>query len=89
MGDSDLFFIINASYPAFFKNNPKFPPQFDDVSNPVNGEIVDMLNLLEAGALVPVKGPVLTTKIFSFSKASTQGFTLSLIILAAIILPPR
>ena len=48
----------NPVVPCFLE---KFPPQLDDAKRFVRGDRVEILNLLELGAPVPVSGPVVTT----------------------------
>ena len=56
---------------------------------PVCGERVEMLNLLELGAPVPVRGPVEMTIMFSGSSGFSLPVKLSYMIFEAIALPPR
>ncbi len=88
-GSGDLPVIMIPSYPAFLRFNPKFPPQLDDAKRFVSGDKVEILNLLELGAPVPVSGPVVTTSGLSGENGRTSGPTVSDIILAAMIFPPR
>ena len=49
---------------------------------------METLNLLELGAPVPVRGPVVITSIFSSEKGFVLLFRLSPSIFAAIVFPP-
>ena len=67
----------------------KPPPQFEDVSIPVSGDIVLTLKRDDDGHPVPLSGPLEMTITFS-SPSGSMGFVMkSLRILAARILPPR
>ena len=80
---------MTASYPARLSESPKSPPQLEDVTMFVSGEIVEMLKREVLGQPQPVSGPVETTSQLSASKARISGVIWCSRISAAMIFPPR